>query len=159
MEESSYQLFTILPFSAAGMRPLINSRWVSFPCSKDVYCCIPCTALYCCVLVQRLKAQQTWLKTYKLRSDTIRGHNSLITCGPCVSSPCSKYVSEMGRVCKPGGKVILVDFHRTPGPKTKKQEKSLKHMKKMFSSPDFESPQIHEDLMGECGTAVLLVVL
>jgi len=66
----------------------------------------------------------------------------------------SKYVSEMGRVCKPGGKVILVDFHRTPGPKTKKQEKSLKHMKKMFSSPDFESPQIHEDLMAKHGLEI-----
>lgn len=62
----------------------------------------------------------------------------------------SKFVTQLARLCKPGGTVILADFCRKPGPMTKALTKRFKRMDKIFATAgNWKSAEDFKDMMGE----------
>lgn len=59
-------------------------------------------------------------------------------------------MTQLARLCKPGGTVILADFCRKPGPMTKALTKRFKRMDKIFATAgNWKSAEDFKDMMGE----------
>ena len=65
--------------------------------------------------------------------------------------PCSAFIKELARVCAPGGKVVLVDFHRCyAGEMAPSHATTMNQMYQLFSTQgEWATPDQHKQLMGE----------
>jgi len=67
----------------------------------------------------------------------------------------NKFISEQARLCAPGGKVVLVDFHKGPhATKGPEEANILKKMYSMFATQEWATPEGHMTLMAKHGLKV-----